>query len=106
MNREEILDKLKQIDKSKFGIIELGLFGSYSRNEATDESDIDILVKIEFKKGMYKNFCALQDYLETLFEKKIDLLEKSTFDYKYKNDNVKNFKEEVKKEILGSVVYV
>lgn len=55
---------------------------------------------------MYKIFCALQDYLETIFDMKIDLLEKSTFDYKYKNDNIKKFKEEVKNEILESVIYV
>ncbi len=106
MTKNEILEKLRNIDKSKFGIIELGLFGSYSKEEANEESDIDILVKIEFKKGMYKNFCALQDYLETLFDKKVDLLEKSTFDYKYKNENVREFKEEIKKEILESVIYV
>jgi predicted nucleotidyltransferase len=106
MTKNEILEKLRNIDKSKFDIIELGLFGSYSKEEANEESDIDILVKIEFKKGMYKNFCALQDYLETLFDKKVDLLEKSTFDYKYKNENVREFKEEIKKEILESVIYV
>lgn len=106
MNKIEIIEKLENIDKSQFGIIELGLFGSYAKDEAKDDSDIDILVKIEFKKGMYKNFCAFQDYLETLFDKKVDLLEKSTFDYKYKNENMREFKEEIKKEILESVIYV
>lgn len=106
MNREYILKKLSEIDKSKYNILELGLFGSYARDIVTEESDIDIIVKIEFKKGMYRNFCALQEDLEEIFEKKIDLIEKSVFDYKFKNPDVKDYKEEVKKQILGSVIYV
>ncbi|WP_373082860.1 nucleotidyltransferase family protein [Fusobacterium animalis] len=39
---------------------ELGLFGSYAKNNADDNSDIDILIKLELKKGMYQNFCELQ----------------------------------------------
>ncbi|MGL5579920.1 MAG: nucleotidyltransferase family protein [Cetobacterium sp.] len=63
----------------------MGLFGSYAREEETESSDIDIFVKIEFKKGMYRNFCALQEELENTFGKKVDLVEKSVFDYKFKN---------------------
>lgn len=106
MDKKYILKKLSEIDKSKYSILELGLFGSYSRGEATENSDIDIIVKIEFKKGMYRNFCALQDELEKIFEMKIDLLDKNVFDYKFKNEEVKEYKERVKNEILGSVIYV
>ena len=60
MNKKYILDKLSQIDKNKYGIFEIGLFGSYAKDNADDESDIDILVKLELKKGMYQNFCELQ----------------------------------------------
>ena len=102
MDKKYILDKLSQIDKSKYNISELGLFGSY----ANDNSDIDILVKIEFKKGMYQNFCELQKELEKIFNKKVDLIEKGTFDYKFRSDNVRKYKEKIKKEILGSVIYV
>ena len=102
MDKKYILEKLSQIDKSKYNISELGLFGSY----ANDKSDIDILVKIEFKKGMYQNFCELQKELEKIFNRKIDLIEKGTFDYKFRSDNVREYKEKIKKEILGSVIYV
>lgn len=42
-----ILNKLKDINPSieKDGIKLLGLFGSYSRDEATRNSDIDILIE-------------------------------------------------------------
>ncbi|MCQ9627831.1 nucleotidyltransferase domain-containing protein [Cetobacterium somerae] len=106
INKESILSVLKALDKEKYSILEIGLFGSYAREEETDSSDIDIIVKIEFKKGMYRNFCALQEELENTFGKKVDLIEKSVFDYKFKNPDVKDYKEKVKEEILGSVIYV
>lgn len=106
VNKESILSVLKGLDKEKYSILEIGLFGSYAREEETDSSDIDIIVKIEFKKGMYRNFCALQEELENTFGKKVDLVEKSVFDYKFKNPDVKDYKEKVKEEILGNVIYV
>lgn len=105
-NKENILSVLKALDKEKYSILEIGLFGSYAREEETDSSDIDIIVKIEFKKGMYRNFCALQEELKNIFGKKVDLVEKSIFDYKFKNPDVKDYKEKVKEEILGNVIYV
>ena len=50
MKKEEILKKLKEINKKKYSILKLGLFGSFSKNSDTANSDIDILVKMEFKK--------------------------------------------------------
>ena len=50
MDKKYILDKLSQIDKNKYGIFEIGLFGSYAKDNADGNSDIDILVKLEFKK--------------------------------------------------------
>ena len=48
MDKKYILDKLSQIDKSKYSIFEMDLFGSYAKNNVDDNSDIDILVKLEF----------------------------------------------------------
>ena len=106
MDKKYILDKLSQIDKNKYGIFEIGLFGSYAKDNADDDSDIDVLVKLEFKRGMYQNFCELHKELERIFNRKVDLIEKETFDYKFKNNNVREYKEKIKAEILGSVIYV
>lgn len=106
MDKNYILKKLSEIDKKEFSILEIGLFGSYVNGNNTEESDIDILVKLEFKRGMYQNFCKLQEFLENIFGKKVDLIEKGTFDYKFKNQEVAKYKEKVKEEILGSVIYV
>jgi len=68
MDKKYILDKLSQIDKNKYGIFEIGLFGSYAKDSTDDNSDIDILVKLEFRKEMYQNFCELHKELEKMGE--------------------------------------
>ena len=81
-------------------------FGSVLTPKFNENSDIDVLVKMEFKKGMYQNFCNLQKELEEIFHKKVDLIEKSVFDYKFKTKNVREYKEKIREEILESVIYV
>jgi uncharacterized protein len=47
MNKKFILQKLRTLKpllNEKYGVSELALFGSYSRDEQTGESDIDIMV--------------------------------------------------------------
>ena len=62
----------------KYGVLEIGLFGSYTRNEATKESDIDLLVDIEKEKKTFRNFMALSYYLEDLLGKKVELVTKQS----------------------------
>ena len=103
MKKEEILKKLKEINKKKYSILKLGLFGSFSKNSDTANSDIDILVKMEFKKGMYQNFCNLHKRLEEIFQKKVDLVDESMFEYKFKNPKVQKYKDEIKEEIFDCI---
>jgi predicted nucleotidyltransferase len=37
----------KEYFKTKFNIIKIGIFGSYAREEQTDNSDIDIIIEFE-----------------------------------------------------------
>ncbi len=49
MTKEDILDFLtshKQELQSKYNVEQIGLFGSYARDEATPTSDIDIFIKM------------------------------------------------------------
>ena len=92
MDKKYILEKLSKIDKNKYSISELGLFGSYAKNVENENSDIDVLVKMEFKKGMYQNFCNLQKELEEIFHKKVDLIEKSVFVIIKKQKMLENIK--------------
>ena len=68
--KENILKKLKskKIALSKFGIRNVGLFGSYLRNEQSGESDIDLLIDFEPEKENFDNYMAVYDLFEALFK--------------------------------------
>jgi uncharacterized protein len=76
INKEYILAALTvhQEELQKFGVKQVGLFGSFVRNEATDESDIDLLVDIAKEKKTIKNLVGLGDFLETLFQRKVEIV--------------------------------
>ncbi|PZX59281.1 hypothetical protein LV84_01311 [Algoriphagus ratkowskyi] len=68
--KEIILEKLR-LNKpllSKLGIREVGLFGSYLRNENTISSDIDLLVDFDPEKETFDNFMAAYDLFESIFK--------------------------------------
>lgn len=72
MTRSEIRYIIIPILK-KYDIIKASLFGSIVRGEATEESDIDVLV--EFKKGRtLLDLVGLKLELEDIFKKKVDVL--------------------------------
>ena len=77
MTKEEILELLNQhkayIQKT-YEVEKIGLFGSYARDNANEESDIDIYV--EFRHNTYRNLAGLWVYLEELYHKKVDLVHK------------------------------
>jgi predicted nucleotidyltransferase len=50
------------------------LFGSYSRNEANENSDIDILVELDHAKPIGLQFFTYGDQLQTLLKKKVDVV--------------------------------
>ena len=82
MQKQDILNYLKlnqEYYRNQFGIHFIGLFGSFARDEATDNSDIDILYKIEKDKklSMFK-YLKLTKQLEDFFQKKIDLVRDET----------------------------
>jgi len=47
-----------------FGAARLGLFGSFVRDEQSEESDIDFVVEFEPGKKKLHNFLDMADYLE------------------------------------------
>ena len=52
----------------KFGIRNVGLFGSYGRNEQTDKSDIDLLIDFEPEEENFDNLMAVYDFFEKIFK--------------------------------------
>lgn len=57
-----------------YGVKRIGLFGSYLRNEATPDSDIDLLVDIQQEKKTFSNFMKLNYFLEELLNNKVELV--------------------------------
>lgn len=55
------------------GVTRSAIFGSYTRGEAEDDSDIDILVDFPRGKGLFE-YVDLQEKLETVLGKKVDLV--------------------------------
>jgi uncharacterized protein len=58
----------------KYGVTEIGLFGSFVRDQGTDESDIDFLVDFEHGKKTFKNYMDLAFFLEELFQRKVEIV--------------------------------
>ena len=56
----------------EYSVIWLGLFGSYVKEAAQADSDIDLLV--EFEELSFDRYMGLRTFLEDLFQKKIDLV--------------------------------
>ena len=68
----EILKKYKKKNADKYGLISLGIFGSYARGEAKSDSDLDIVVEIS-KIDLFL-LVHMKDELEKLFNTKIDIV--------------------------------
>jgi uncharacterized protein len=89
---ESKLKELKPILHQKFFVDKIGYFGSYSRNEQNELSDIDILVS--FTKPLGWEFFDLQEFLENQLNIKVDLV------------SDKAIKEQLRHIILNSVKYI
>jgi len=50
------------------------LFGSYSRNEADENSDVDILVELDHSTPIGMQFFTYGDELQNLLKKKVDIV--------------------------------
>lgn len=61
----------------KMGIIQIGLFGSYVRNEQTINSDLDLLIDFDKENKSVTNFLDFCDFMDQLFaEVKVDVVSK------------------------------
>ncbi len=78
--KENIIASLKahKPEFSKFGVLNVGLFGSYLRNEQSDKSDIDLLIDFEPGKENFDNYMAVYDIFENIFKnQKVEVVTKN-----------------------------
>lgn len=55
-------------------VLKAFLFGSAARNEASTQSDIDILVELDYSKHIGLHFVAMKQELEKKLHRKVDLV--------------------------------
>jgi predicted nucleotidyltransferase len=97
ITKSNILNYLKIIQNNYNEIEQIGLFGSYAKDNSNDFSDIDVAIKL--RKQFLENsdvwcyFNTLNSVKETLsshFHKKVDV-----FDLDSKSDILSNIKKEI-----------
>jgi predicted nucleotidyltransferase len=96
MKKEQIITFLKenkQYFEQEFGVVRMGLFGSFVRGNEREDSDIDIAVEMRDER-IFRNFFNLERYLKEHLKREIDLGIEGTL------------KPAVKKRVLEEIVYV
>lgn len=76
LNKDQILDSLhkyKKQYKEQYGIEDIGIFGSYARNEADQNSDLDVYVKL--KRSNLFLLSRMRIELEELFGIPTDIVQ-------------------------------
>jgi len=86
-NREYIIDT--------YHITKIGLFGSFARDEQTENSDVDLVIELEDgTKNIHDLKLSLNKYLSTAFNRTVDIARE-----KYLKQYAKDF-------ILRDTIYV
>ena len=75
------------------GVRELAVFGSVARDQAREDSDVDLLVEFDRPVGMFA-FLDLKEYLEELLGRPLDLVTRAAL------------KPRLRPRILAEAVYV
>jgi predicted nucleotidyltransferase len=83
MNNEvlDILRQNKTLLFNKYPLKSMAVFGSYSRGDAHNESDVDILIEINGTMGFA--FLHLNYEIEYLLKRKVDLTSKRGLKYQF-----------------------
>jgi uncharacterized protein len=63
--------------RDRYGVVSLGVFGSYVRGEQTPNSDLDLLVEFDQRPMTLLQFIALEYELSDRLQIKVDLVQKS-----------------------------
>lgn len=75
LTKEQVIQLLRENYPhlvTEYGVKRIGLFGSYAKGTPNEQSDVDVVV--EFERPIGLKFIELTEYLETLFDRKVDVL--------------------------------
>ena len=91
LNYMNILQRFKQEYGSEYGIMRIGIFGSFVRGEQTAESDIDVLVEAPVLSLL--SLINIKNQLEEMFGISVDVVRKTEY-------MPLRFKERIEKEVI------
>ncbi len=77
LSKHEIINFIKAEKpflKENFGVLNIGLFGSFAKDQQKPDSDIDFLV--EFAEPRFDWVAGLNIYMENKFGRKIEIIRK------------------------------
>ncbi len=93
MNPSELIREHLSELREEYLVSTIGIFGSFARGEATEMSDVDILVEFSETVDIF-HFIRLQDRLAAITGKRVDLATPQAL------------KPLIKEQILREVLYV
>jgi len=76
-----------------YQITQIGIFGSYAREEQTEQSDVDVLIDYEHAPTLFK-LVELRGYLSELMGMQVDVVTKN------------GLKPRIRDRVLSEVIYV
>jgi uncharacterized protein len=97
MNRSDVIRELSKNQgelKERYAIDTLSIFGSVAREQATPDSDLDVLVSFRETPGLFK-FLELKSHLERICQCSVDLVTEKALK--------KQFRDQILKETLDAI---
>ncbi len=75
-NKQELVSRLLQNKEalSDYGVIKLGIFGSFVKNQVKPESDIDFFIELAAESKTLKNIVGLADFLQKILGRKVEIV--------------------------------
>jgi hypothetical protein len=77
---QEILRRHRRELEEKYGVIHIGVFGSFGLGNQRGDSDVDLIVRIDSKKDSYRNTLKLKNYLESLLGRRVDIIKEKVLE--------------------------
>lgn len=74
-NKNTVIQELRQLKpelEKRYGVTRIGIFGSLARDEARDDSDIDVVVEMREPNLFY--MVHIKELLEQDFQRPIDII--------------------------------
>jgi predicted nucleotidyltransferase len=91
---KNILAEHRKELQQRYGVSQIGIFGSYARDDQEERSDVDILVEFEPGCKIFDNYMELRFFLEEVLHLEVDLVLKNAL------------RKEIKERILSEATYV